>query len=337
MKYFQGKNGVFVIAEIGGNHEGIFEYAQKLTRLAAASGVDAIKFQIYSGDCLVNPLIDPDRSRHFKKFQFTKDQYIDLGNLCRQLGLIFMASVWDIDAFCYIDEFMPIYKIGSGDLTAYNIIKRIAEIGKPIILSTGLANLEEVLHTVEFIYSIDPFYRDEKKLALLQCTSMYPIPDEDANLNVMLTLREKTGLPVGYSDHTVGTTAIETAVTMGAEIIEVHFTDTREGKTFRDHFVSLTKEEIQILIEKVQKIKKIQGGFDKKPTRSEMESNHVISFRRGIYPARDLRRGEIIREEDIVTLRPCRGIAAELFYEIIGRKLKVDVEKYQILSKEFFE
>jgi len=337
MKYFEGKNGVFVIAEIGGNHEGNFEYAQRLTRLAADSGVDAIKFQIYSGDHLVNPLIDPDRNRHFKKFQLTRDQFIDLAKLCRQLDVIFMASVWDIDALSYIDEFMPIYKIGSGDLTAYSTIKRIAEIGKPIILSTGLADLEEVLHTMEFIYSIDPSYRVERKLALLQCTSMYPIPDEDANLNVMLTLREKTGLPVGYSDHTIGVTAVETAVAMGAEIIEIHFTDRREGKTFRDHFVSLTKTEIQMLIEKIQKIKKLQGGFDKTPTRAEIESNHVISFRRGLYPARNLKAGEVIREEDIVTLRPCIGLGAELFYEIIGRKLKVDVEKYQILSKECFE
>jgi len=190
---------------------------------------------------------------------------------------------------------------------------------------------------MEFIYSIDPSYRVERKLALLQCTSMYPIPDEDANLNVMLTLREKTGLPVGYSDHTIGVTAVETAVAMGAEIIEIHFTDRREGKTFRDHFVSLTKTEIQMLIEKIQKIKKLQGGFDKTPTRAEIESNHVISFRRGLYPARNLKAGEVIREEDIVTLRPCIGLGAELFYEIIGRKLKVDVEKYQILSKECFE
>jgi len=336
MKYFQGKNGVFVIAEIGGNHEGNFEYAQRLTRLAADSGVDAIKFQIYSGDHLVNPLIDPDRNKHFKKFQLTKDQYIDLANLCRQLGVIFMASIWDIDSLSYIDKFMPIYKIGSGDLTAHNIIKRIVQIGKPIILSTGLADLEEVLHTVEFIYSINPSYRDEKKLALLQCASMYPIPDEDANLNVMLTLREKTGLPVGYSDHTIGITAVETAVAMGAEIIEIHFTDTREGKTFRDHFVSLTKEEIHLLIEKIQKIKKLQGGFDKIPTRSEIESNHVISFRRGVYPTRNLEAGEVIREEDLVTLRPCTGISAEFFFKIVGKKLLVNVKKGQTLSMEYF-
>jgi len=336
MKYFQGKNGVFIIAEIGGNHEGNFEYAQKLTRLAAESGADAVKFQIYSGDHLVNPLVDPEQNRHFKKFQLTKDQYIDLAKLCGQLGVTFMASVWDIDALTYIDEFMPIYKIGSGDLTAYNIIKKIAQSGKPIILSTGLANLEEVINTLSFIFSVNPTYQDEKKLALLQCTSMYPIPDEDANLNVMLTLRQRTGLPVGYSDHTVGTTAVETAVAMGAEIIEVHFTDNREGKTFRDHAISLAKEEVQMLVKKIQKIIKLQGSFDKTPTRSEMESNHVASFRRGVYPGRDLKAGEILKEEDLVTLRPCTGVGADFFFEIVGKKLLVEVRKGQILSLEYF-
>lgn len=165
---------------------------------------------------------------------------------------------------------------------------------------------------------------------------MYPIPDEDANLNVMLTLKEKTGLPVGYSDHTVGTIAVETAVAMGAEIIEIHFTDTREGKTFRDHLISLTKEEIKSLIEKIRKIKKLQGGFEKKPTQSERESNHIISFRRGVYPNRDLNAGEIIKEEDLVTLRPCTGIEAESFFEVVGKKLLVDVRKGQILSLEYF-
>ncbi|MBM4305794.1 MAG: N-acetylneuraminate synthase [Deltaproteobacteria bacterium] len=335
MTTFQ-RDRVFVIAEIGGNHEGDFKYAQRLTRLAAESGADAVKFQIYSGDHLVNPLIDPDRNRHFKKFQLTKDQYIELAKLCGQLGVKFMASVWDMDAFTYIDKFVLIYKIGSGDLTAYNIIKKIAQKGKPIILSTGLANMEEVLHAVKFIYSINSSYRSEKKLALLQCSSMYPIPDEDANLNVMLTLKEKTGLPVGYSDHTVGTIAVETAVAMGAEIIEIHFTDTREGKTFRDHLISLTKEEIKSLIEKIRKIKKLQGGFEKKPTQSERESNHIISFRRGVYPNRDLNAGEIIKEEDLVTLRPCTGIEAESFFEVVGKKLLVDVRKGQILSLEYF-
>ena len=251
MNHFQSKNNVYIIAEIGGNHEGDFEYAKKLTNLAAQSGVDAVKFQIYTGDGLVNERYDPDRNKHFKKFELTKEQYIELAKLCKQLGITFMASVWDIDSFEFIDEYMPIYKIGSGDMTAYNLIKRMVLTGKPIIISTGLATFDEVNNVINFIESMDSSYITEKKLSVLQCTSMYPIPFEDANLNVMNTYKENFNIPVGYSDHTVDMDAIEIAISMGAEIIEVHFTDTRDGKEFRDHKVSATKDEIKSLIKSI--------------------------------------------------------------------------------------
>lgn len=337
MNYFTGKNGVYIIAEIGGNHEGNFEYAKELTRLAASSGADAVKFQIYTGDTLVNPVLAPDRNKHFKKFQLTPDQYIELAKLCRELGTTFMASVWDPAALDYIDPFIEIYKIGSGDLTAYSVIRATMRFGKPIILSTGLADMAEVLHTVEFIRSIDPAYIEDKKLALLQCTAMYPIPDQDANLHVMETLHRQTGLPVGYSDHTVGMIAVETAVAMGAQIIEMHFTDTREGKEFRDHKVSATREEIAALILRIQKIRTLQGSHGKSPTPSELENKHPHSFRRGVYPARDIAAGTVICADDLVALRPCLGIGAEKFYQLVGMKARQDLKKYQELSFSLFE
>ncbi|RJX35544.1 MAG: N-acetylneuraminate synthase [Desulfurivibrio sp.] len=337
MNYFQGKNGPYIIAEIGGNHEGNMEYARKLTCLAAESGADAVKFQIYTGDSLVNPLLDPDRNKHFKKFELTPEQYIELALLCRKLNVAFMASVWDINAFHYIDPYIGIYKIGSGDLTAFNLLKKAVATGKPLILSTGLATGDEVLASIAFIRQIDSSYITDKKVAILQCTAMYPIPDGDANLNVMHTLARQTGLPVGYSDHTVGMEALETAVAMGAQILEMHFTDTRENKTFRDHQVSATQNEIQQLIEKIKKTRLLQGGYEKKPAPSEIGTGHIHSFRRGVYPARDLRKDTIIQEEDLVTLRPCKGIAASFFYELIGKRLLVDVQKMQELSFDFFE
>lgn len=334
--HFAGKHGPYIIAEIGGNHEGDFEYAKKLTELAASSGVDAVKFQIYTGDTLVNALLSPDRNKHFKKFQLTGKQYLELAELCHKLGATFMASVWDVGALDYIDQYIKIYKIGSGDLTAYNIIRKIMGQGKPIILSSGLATLEEISACLDFIKGVDASYITEGKVAVLQCTSMYPIPDEDANLNVMRTLRQATGLPVGYSDHTVGTEALEVAVAMGAEILEMHFTDTREGKTFRDHKVSLTKKEVEGLIEKIAGIRRLQGSFEKKPTPAEIENGHVVSFRRGVYPSRALRRGAVIEEKDLVSLRPCAGIGAERFFEVIGRTLNQDVSALQELSFEMF-
>ncbi|MFC2062225.1 N-acetylneuraminate synthase family protein [Elusimicrobiota bacterium] len=334
---FKSKNGVYIIAEIGGNHEGNFEYAQELTRLAAESGADAIKYQIYSGDTLVNPVISPDRNKHFKKFELDIDEYINLAKLCDELDVSFMASIWDEDSIDLIDDFIEIYKIGSGDMADYRMLKSIAAKKKPIILSTGLATIDEVLKSIDFIRSCDESFIDEKKLALLQCTSMYPIPDEDTNLNAMVTLREATGLPVGYSDHTVGSRAVEIAAAMGAAILEVHFTDSREGKSFRDHHVSFTAAEIRELIDKIVEMDVFRGGYEKKPVRSEIESGHLDSFRRAVYPAKDIAKGTVISEEHLTTLRPNRGIDARNYFDLVGKKIKIDLKKYQQLEKDYFE
>lgn len=331
MHYFSGKNDIYLIAEIGGNHEGDFEYAKKLTRLAAESGADAVKFQIYTGDSLVNPKYDPNRNKHFKKFELTEQQYIELAELCNKLDIVFMASVWDTDAFDYIDSYIPIYKVGSGDLTAYNLIKKMVLTKKPIILSTGLATLDEVKSVVSFIESIDPKYIENKKLALLQCTSMYPIPDSDANLNVLKTYMNEFDIPIGYSDHTVGMCAIEIAATMGAEIIEVHFTDERKGKKFRDHKVSATKNEIIRLIKKIKKTKVLQGSFEKQPTQSEIESGHLKSFRRGVFARSDLQKGHTITKKDLVSLRPLVGTGAERYYNLIGKRTTKKITKFEKL------
>ena len=332
MSVFKGKNGTYVIAEVGGNHEGDFEYAKELARLAAASGADAVKFQIYTGDTLVNPLVDPDRNKHFKRFELNREQFSELAAICGEYGVDFLASVWNPEAFEWAGPLMPLFKVGSGDLTAYDILARTARTGKPIILSTGLATLAEVLAAVDFILRVDPSYETERKLALLQCSAMYPIPDSDANLNVMETLRKATGLPVGYSDHTTGSDAILAAVAMGAEIIEKHFTDTREGKEFRDHKVSLTRAEMQEFTEKVRRIHTLKGTGEKCPVPSELEAGHVRSFRRATYPARDLQAGHVLSADDLVTLRPCVGLGADAFYDIVGKTLKENVTRHQPLS-----
>lgn len=335
--FFPSKHGVYIIAEIGGNHEGNFEYAKKLTNLAIESGADAVKFQIYTGESLVNPEVSPDRYQHFKKFQLSTNEYIELAKLCTLNSVTFMASVWDIDQIKIFDPYIPIYKIGSGDLTAYSLIKKIVETGKPIILSTGLATMKEIEQSVDFINKLDPSYLLQKKIALLQCTSMYPIPDSDTNLNVMTTFKDKFGLPVGFSNHTIGPDAIQVAVAMGAEIIEMHFTDTRDNKVFRDHKISFTRDELKKFIEKIQIIKTLQGNSIKCPTQSEIEAGHVESFRRGLYPKRDIPCGTIILENDIVALRPNVGLDASEYFNIIGKKLKVDVKMFQPLCENMFE
>jgi N-acetylneuraminate synthase/N,N'-diacetyllegionaminate synthase len=334
-KTWSGKHGPLLIAEIGGNHEGNFEYARELTRLAIASGVDFVKFQIYSGDTLVSRLESPVRNKHFKKFELSRDQYLELAEMCRIEGVKFMASVWDPEYTSWIDDYSPIYKIGSGDLTAFPVLRAFAKIGKPLLLSTGLATLDEVEQTIAFIRNENSIYADPEYLAVLQCTSMYPIGFADANLSVMETYRKVFQLPVGYSDHTEGSKALVTAASMGADILEFHFTDSREGKEFRDHKVSLTKEEVWELIAEIKDISTLKGTAEKKPL--AIEGEHIISFRRALYPRSDLRKGTVLSEDNLIALRPNHGIDAREFDLVIGKSLKADVTAHQKLTWDLLE
>ena len=236
---------VFIIAEIGGNHEGDFDKARELMHLAIESGADSIKFQVYSGDTLVNIKEDPKRVRHFDRFSFTDAQYIDLAKECISLGVDFNASIWNERQIDLLDPFLSFYKIGSGDLTAFSLIKKIVAKNKPIVISTGLSTIKEISNTIDYICSLNKIYKSSKMISILQCTSMYPIPVEDANLNVIRTLQEVFSYSIGYSDHTEGTKAAQFAVALGAKILEVHFTDDRNDKDFRDHLVSYTPDELK--------------------------------------------------------------------------------------------
>lgn len=333
MNTWKGKYGPLLIAEIGGNHEGDFDYAKRLTQLAIESGADFVKFQIYTGDTLVSALESPTRNQHFKKFELSPEQHIELAQLCQAHEVGYMASVWEEAALKWIDPYISIYKVGSGDLTAYPVLKTLAAYRKPLILSTGLATEAEVVEAVQFIRSQDPIYEKPEYLAVLQCTSMYPIPKDDANLRVMDQLRSLTGCPIGYSDHTEGSKALEIATAMGAEILEFHFTDSREGKTFRDHKVSLTRDEVIALRSKLQDIERLQGDRVKQPL--AVEGDHVVSFRRAVYPVKDLPAGTTLSMNNLTTLRPNHGIDARDIFKVLGKKTTVDLKRHQKLDWEF--
>lgn len=334
MNNWKGKYGPLLIAEIGGNHEGDFEYAKRLCELAIESKADYVKFQIYTGDTLVSPVESPDRNNHFKKFELTREQHIELAEMVIAAGRKYTASVWDLSVLDWIDSYMGIYKIGSGDLTAYPIIEAITRRRKPIIISTGLATEKEVVEAVKFIQSCDDIYLKPENLAVLQCTSMYPIEYKDANLNVIHRLRHLTGLPTGYSDHTTDSKAMQYAYAMGAEILEFHFTDTKEGKIFRDHKVSLTKEEVWNLIKELQIISTLKGSETKAPTSIELETNHTVTFRRAAYLRKDVEKGYEIKAEDLVYLRPNHGTDARDFQTLIGRKVNQPTKAFQQIRKE---
>jgi len=322
-----GKNGPLLIAEIGGNHEGNFKYAKKLVKLAIDSGVDVVKLQLYSGEHLVSQVESKTRFNHFKKFELTKSQHIYLAKLCKSFGTKYLASVWDLRMLDWVDKYLDFYKIGSGDLTAFPIIKKFAKRGKPIILSTGLSNLNEITSTVNFLQKQNKIYKNKNKLALLQCTSCYPTTDKEVNLNVINMLKRKTNLTIGYSHHNQGSLALLTAYALGAEILEFHFTDERKDKVFRDHKISLDKNETKCLIQDIKKIKDILGSNIKKPTKNEIKSKNVTTFRRAVYPSRNLKKGHKVKESDLVYLRPNHGTDVRNFTRLIGRKLKKDLKK----------
>jgi N-acetylneuraminate synthase/N,N'-diacetyllegionaminate synthase len=328
----KGKHGPLLIAEIGGNHEGDFEYAKRLTQLAIETDVDMVKFQIYTGDSLVSRLESPTRNAHFKKFELSRAQHLELAKMVTDAGLRYTSSVWDLSAIAWLDPYIPVYKIGSGDLTAYPVLRDTAKLGKPLIISTGLSTEEEVLEAIQFIQKVNPVYTAPEMLAVLQCTSMYPINPEDAHLHVMGRLKAQTGLTIGYSDHTEGSKALYYAVAMGAEVLEFHFTDSREGKVFRDHKVSLTPAEVKALIQEIGLIHRLQGSAHKAPTQIELDNGHELSFRRAVYPNQNLKAGTRLSAENLTVLRPNHGIDARAFDEVVGKQLKQDVEAHQKLD-----
>ncbi len=330
--YFASVNNpAFFIAEVGGNHEGDFEYALRLCDLAIGSGADAVKFQLYRGDRLVNPVSDPDRSARFKKFELTREQHIEIAERVRASGRHYMASVWDEEMLSWINPYIEIHKVGSGDLTCVPMLHALAATGKPIILSTGAADLEEVRNAIDFIASIDESYVTGRKLALLQCTAAYPTPVEAANLRVIPALADAFDLPVGYSDHTVGPDAIELAYALGARIFERHFTDSRDGKSFRDHDISLTCDEVRELLDRLRLAERLLGSPDKAPTDAESGDN-LISLRRGLYAASRIEQGQQLTKDNVVALRPRAGICASRFYDVVGRCVARDIEPYEPIA-----
>lgn len=331
---WQGRHGPLLIAEIGGNHEGDFDAAMRLTDLAISSGADVIKFQVYTGDTLVSPAESPDRHRHFRRFELAPQQHVALAERCLAAGRIYNASVWDMDALEWLDPLLTFYKVGSGDLTAYSVLADLARRGKPILLSTGLSTLDEVVDAVRHIRAVNPSYEAPGQLALLQCTSMYPTAPDEVNLRAIETIAAATGLPVGYSHHTTDPLALLVAAARGAPVLEFHFTDGREGRTFRDHAISLTADEVGELVVQIGRVETLLGGTEKAPTQGERDSGHVTSFRRAFYSTRALHAGERLERDDLVVLRPNHGVDARAFEQVIGKRVIRDTPAFGALELE---
>ena len=333
---WKGKNGPLLIAEIGGNHEGSFQYAKKLLNLSCLSNIDVIKYQIYQGNTLVNKNLSPKRYNHFKNFELTKKQHLYLADLCKERGFKYLSSVWNKEDLGWIEKKMEFFKIGSGDLTAYDQIYETCKYKKPILLSTGLSTLKEIKETLNFIKTTDKFYKNKKNIAVLQCTSSYPTKNEEVNLNTLKTLK-KIGYEIGYSHHGKSPYPLELAYALGCNILEFHFTDTRKYKKFRDHKISLTPKMVYNLIKKIKLINTYLGSNKKKPTKEEINSGNIKSFRRGLYLNKNIKKNSIIKKEDLVTLRPAQSLSAKFFFKLINKKAKRNLNKLETINIKDFK
>ena len=329
MKELNFKDRAFIIAEIGANHEGNFDDAKQLVLDVAKTGVDAVKFQSYKADKIVSKQLSPDRHSHFKKFELTDAQFVELSALAEKNRLVFMSTPFDIDVVDVLDKIVPAFKIASADITNYPLLKKVAEKNKPILLSTGASTLDEVKDAANFIKSVNKNIVDEGKLVLLHCNLSYPTPAEDANLLSIPYLAEKTGLPVGYSDHTLGILAAKAAVALGARVIEKHFTNNKNKSDFRDHKLSADMAEMTQLVKEIREIEKLRGIAGKQLSNSESAN---VASRRSLFAKKEIQRGDLIKEEDLIALRPATGISPKDFDKVVGRKANRDIKAGELLS-----
>jgi N,N'-diacetyllegionaminate synthase len=329
------QNRTILIAEVGGNHDGDLERAYSLARLAAEHGADIVKFQTYRAEGLVNRRVSPDRYEHYRRLELPLEEWPNLSRFVQSLGCHFMSSVWDEDLLDLLDSYLPAYKVGSGDVTNLPLIERMLVTRKPLILSTAMCDADDVDGTMAFVALKAPGHIGSGKVALLQCTAMYDDPTEtESNLAAMAWLQRRYNIPVGYSNHAIGTRASFVAAAMGAAIIEVHFTDDKT-RPYRDQKLSFTPPELAELRDAVEAIPRIRGVTRKAISPTEIEIRD--SFRRAVYFRRRVPKGHIVRAEDLVLLRPNAGLDGRRYYDLIGKRTTTDVDELTPLSEADFE
>jgi N-acetylneuraminate synthase/N,N'-diacetyllegionaminate synthase len=308
-----------VVAEIGNNHNGDFDTAVALVHQAAASGADAVKFQCYHGERLVRPEAltfghvagGPHRTQleRFKSLEFTPAQWSQLAECAAQQRVGFFASVFDEAAADLLAPLVPAYKIASGDVTNTPLLRHVARLGKPVILSTGMATVEEIERALADLAGC--------AVILFHCVSRYPTPIEAANLRSIPFLRSRFGVPVGYSDHTLGMTACLGAVALGAVALEKHFT-LDATQQVGDHHLSATPEELRHLVTRVRELEAALGVDDKQPDATEQQMR--ARLRRSLHAHHPIAKGAVLNEQDFIALRPGTGLAPTMIDQLTGRR-----------------
>ena len=328
------KNNFFVIAESGSNHEGSIDDAVQLIREASKAGANAVKFQSFTSKTLfahkeyTKILKIPENALdNVDDIVLKKEWYETLYKEANKNKIILMSTPFSVEAVDDMDKYVPIYKIASCDIDNIPLLRKVASTKKPVILSTGLATNKDIKNALNILKN--------NEVALLHCSVEYPTPLENARLNRIVVMNKlfKKNI-IGYSDHTIGIDAPIIAYTLGAKIIEKHFTITPEKKS-GDHIISLDTNSMKEMILKLKDTNKMLGGNDalkNEKKMSKQEKKELVYAKRGIYLNHSMLKNEVITEKDLITLRPCVGIAAKDYDKVVGKKLKLDKKSFTALS-----
>ena len=335
------KRSVIIIAEAGVNHNGDFENAKKLILAAANAGADYVKFQTFKADKLVSKdakkaeyqkaNLKEDRDTQYemlKKLEMSEAWHFDLIKYANECGIKFLSTGFDEGSIDFLDSLnIDLFKVPSGEITNKPYLEHIAKKGKPIVISTGMSNLQEIKDAVDVIKN---HQIDNNKITILHCNTEYPTPMQDVNLLAMKTIQNEIGVQVGYSDHTLGIEVPIAAVALGAVLIEKHFT-LDKNLPGPDHIASLNPDELKSMVQAIRNIEiAISGNGIKAPTESEI--NNIAIARKSIHITNDLPSGHIITESDLIALRPGDGISPMVWETIIGKKLLVNKLKFDKLN-----
>jgi len=324
------ETGVFIIGEAGVNHNGDLDTAKRLVDVAKDCGCDAVKFQtwitekVYSRSLSIKPeyqmrTTDQEESEFdtIKTLELSFDAFRELKNYCDRVGILFLSTPDETDSANFLIMIgVPLLKTASQDVTNLPFLKHMAKAGLPLIFSTGAASLSEVAQAVETIS------RDNQELFLLHCVSAYPAPAEDLNLRMIPTLRAMFGFPVGFSDHTIGSSAACAAVALGARLFEKHFTFDRSAPG-PDHQASLSPSELKSYVDTLREVCMSLGNGHKRIMPSE--HNTRKAFRRYLVSGRKIKAGSLFEEADFIFKKIGSGIAPQELERIIGRKATKDI------------
>ena len=328
--------GVFIIAEAGVNHNGSFDLACKLVDEAKKAGVDCIKFQTFKAEKMVSKVAkkadyqkattgDSSQLKMLKKLELSFEEFRSLKEYCDNKGILFLSTPFDIDSIEFLDSMnMPFWKIPSGEVTNLPYLIALARTKKPIIMSTGMCDIEEIRETIKVLKE-----NGSGEIKLLHCNTEYPTPFEDVNLRAMDTLRREFGLEVGYSDHTNGIEVPIAATALGATVVEKHFTLDR-NMDGPDHISSLEPDELSQMVKSIRNIEKALGTGKKEPSKSEKKNRDIA--RKSIIARTRINKGDLFTEKNITIKRPGSGVSPMRWFDVIGKQAKRDFEEDELIE-----